>query len=124
MDGVDPNPVPSRGAFHRNRFANSRTPPFVAQWPARPAEPRRPATNNLLPRTHLLAAVFALDAVCTALDALFREDKLRNEASIGQAALKVMQAHREVFELYYRLPSRVSKPGCGEINLLDYGQAG
>ena len=72
---------------------------------------------------HLLAVVFALDAVCTALDALFREDKLRNEASIGQAALKVMQAHREVIELYYWLPSSVSKSGRGEIDLLDYGQA-
>jgi hypothetical protein len=58
-----------------------------------------------------------------ALSALFRENKLRNEASVSQTALKVVQAQREVFELYYRLPSSVSKPGWSEIDLLDYGQA-
>jgi hypothetical protein len=70
----------------------------------------------------ILTAVFTLDAVCAALDALFRECKLRNEAPIGQAALKVMQAPGEVLALYYGLPSSVSQPGCGEIRLLDYGQ--
>ena len=34
-----------------------------------------------------------------------------------------MQAPREVLEIYYRLPYRLSKPSCGEIDLLDYGQA-
>jgi len=57
------------------------------------------------------------------LGALFREDKLANEASVGQTALKVMQAYREVVALYYGLPSSLPKPRRGEIDLLDYGQA-
>jgi hypothetical protein len=45
---------------------------------------------NPPPSRACAGAVLTLDAVCTALlDALFREDKLRNEASVGQAALKV-----------------------------------
>jgi len=67
--------------------------------------------------------VFPLDAVYTVLGALFREDKLANEASVGQTALKVMQAYREVVALYYRLPSSLPRPGRGEIDLLGYGQA-
>ena len=57
------------------------------------------------------------------LGALFCEDKLANEASVGQTALKVMQAYREVVALYYGLPSSLPKPRRGEIDLLDYGQA-
>ena len=67
---------------------------------------------NPPPSRACAGAVLTLDAVCTALlDALFREDKLRNEASVGQAALKVVQAHREVVVLYYWLPSNLPKPG-------------
>ena len=67
--------------------------------------------------------VFPLYAVYTVLGALFREDKLANEASVGQTALKVMQTYREVVALYYRLPSSLPRPGRGEIDLLGYGQA-
>jgi hypothetical protein len=42
---------------------------------------------NLPPSRACVRAVFTLDAVCTVLTALFREDKLRNEASVRQAAL-------------------------------------
>src|SRR4029077_4817543 len=42
---------------------------------------------NLPPSRACARAVLTLDAVCTVLTALFREDKLRNEASVGQAAL-------------------------------------
>jgi hypothetical protein len=55
--------------------------------------------------------------------ALLRENKLREDTSVGQAALKVMQAHREVLALYYRRPSSLSEASCGDIDLLDHGQA-
>src|SRR6516164_2921068 len=59
----------------------------------------------------------------TKLSALFRQDKLRDQSSIGQAALKVLQAQGEVVAFYYWLPPSVSKPSYREIDLLDYGQA-
>ena len=60
----------------------------------------------------------------TASTALLRKDKLRDETSVGQAALKVLPAQREVVELYYRRPSCffLSEAGCGEIDLLEDGQ--
>ena len=42
---------------------------------------------NLPPSRACAGAVLTLDALCTVLTALFREDKLRNEASVSQAAL-------------------------------------
>jgi hypothetical protein len=78
---------------------------------------------NLPPSRACAGSVFMLDAVCTVLTAPFREDELRNEASVGQTALKVVQAQGEVVAFYHREPSSLSKPGCGEIDLLDYGQA-
>src|SRR6516165_937253 len=58
------------------------------------------------------------------LRALFREDKLRDETPVSQAALKVVPAQREVVELYYRRPSCffLSEAGWGEIDLLKDGQ--
>jgi hypothetical protein len=42
--------TPSSAAAHSiaTAFANRRTPPFVAQYPAKPADPRRPATDDMM----------------------------------------------------------------------------
>ena len=58
-----------------------------------------------------------------ALNALLRKNKLRDQPPVRQAALKVMQAQWKSSRFYYRLPSSFSESGCGEIGLLDYGQA-
>jgi len=38
--------------------------------------------------------------------ALLRKNKLRDQTSVSQAALKVMNLQRKVITLYYRRPSR------------------
>jgi hypothetical protein len=53
--------------------------------------------------------------VDAALPSLLRKNELRDQTPVGQAALKVMRAQLEVSAFYYRLPSSVSKPSCGEI---------
>jgi hypothetical protein len=58
-----------------------------------------------------------------ALSALLGENKLRDETSVGQAALKVLLAQGEVVAFYYWLLLSLSESGGREIDLLDYGQA-
>jgi len=55
------------------------------------------------------------------LRALLRKNELREQTSVTQAALKVMQAQREVVALYYWPPSGISKSSRGEIDLLEDG---
>ena len=69
---------------------------------------------------NVLAAQPEADFGKHALSALRRKNKLREETSVGQAALKVMQAQREVLALYYRPPSGLSESGRGEIDLLNH----
>ena len=57
------------------------------------------------------------------LRALLRKNKLREQTSVSQAALKILQAHREVVALYYWPPCGISKSGRGEIDLLKDGEA-
>jgi len=42
---------------------------------------------------------------------------------IGQAALKVVLTQGEVDVFYDRLSSSLSESSCGDIDLLEYGQA-
>ena len=73
-------------------------------------------------RVNVLAGASVTLTVAEAmLRALLRKNKLREQTSVSQAALKVMQAHREVVALYYWLPSGISKSGRGEIDLLEDG---
>lgn len=58
-----------------------------------------------------------------ALPSLLGKNELRNQTSINQAALKVVLAQREVVVFYDRLPSGLSEASCGDIDLLEYGQA-
>src|SRR5215469_879405 len=58
-----------------------------------------------------------------ALSALLRKNELRDQTSVSQAALKVLQAQREVVALYYWPSSGIAKSGRGEIDLLEDGQA-
>lgn len=59
----------------------------------------------------------------TPLRVLLGKDKLRDQPSVGQAALKVMPAQETIVAFNYRVSSSVSKPSCGQIELPDYGQA-
>ena len=68
-------------------------------------------------------ATLSKSLVGAALPSLLGEDELRNQTPIGQAALKVLQAQREVVAFYYWLPSSLPESGCREIDLLDCGQA-
>src|SRR5215467_9434678 len=58
-----------------------------------------------------------------ALSALLRKNELRDQTSVSQTALKVLQAQREVVALYYWPPSGIAKSGRGEIDLLEDGQS-
>ena len=58
-----------------------------------------------------------------ALPSLLGKNELRNQTPIGQAALKVVLAQGEVVVFYDRLPSSLSEASCGDIDLLEYGQA-
>jgi hypothetical protein len=53
--------------------------------------------------------------VGAALPSLLRKNQLRDQTPVGQGALKIVLSQREVAAFYYRLPSSVSKPSCGEI---------
>jgi hypothetical protein len=55
------------------------------------------------------------------LRAFLCKNELREQTSVAQAALKVMQAQREVIALYYWPPSGISESGGGEIDLLEDG---
>jgi hypothetical protein len=55
------------------------------------------------------------------LRAFVSKNELREQTSVAQAALKVMQAQREVIALYYWPASGISESGGGEIDLLEDG---
>jgi hypothetical protein len=59
--------MPSPTAAHSiaTAFANSRTPPFVAQQPARPADPLSPATDDMIMIEPPLARRIAVTAYFT-----------------------------------------------------------
>ena len=58
-----------------------------------------------------------------ALGAFLRKNKLCEHTPVGQAALKIVQAQVEVVAFYHRLPPSLTESSCGEIGLLDYGEA-
>jgi hypothetical protein len=58
-----------------------------------------------------------------ALPSLLGKNELRNQTPIGQAALKVVLAQGEVVVFYDRLPPSLREPRCGDIDLLEHGQA-
>ena len=71
-------------------------------------------------RVNVLAGASVTLTVAEAmLRALLRKNKLREQTSVGQAALKVLQAHPVA--LYYWPSSGISKSGRGEIDLLEDG---
>ena len=61
--------------------------------------------------------------VGAALASLLGKNELRNKTPIGQAALKVVLAQGEVIVFYDRLPPSLTESSCGDIDLLEYGQA-
>src|SRR5262249_56554473 len=106
-------PRPSLAVSQPTRATANFTQRFTVTW-----EPHKTA-NVMIDsdrpgpcRTHFVAG--------SNLRALFREDKLRDETPVSQAALKVVPAQREVVELHYRRPSCffLSEAGWGEIDLL------
>src|SRR5262249_22691532 len=54
---------------------------------------------------------------------LLGKNELREQTSVSQAALKILQAHREVVAFYYWPPCGISKSGRGEIDLLEDEEA-
>jgi hypothetical protein len=120
---IYPDGIRHRRVIHRYRFREQPPPRLVAQHPAKPARRGRPATGNIPSRVKVLTGAVITVIVGAVLRALLRKNEPREQTSVRQAALKVLQAHREVVALYYWPPSGISKSGRGEIDLLNYGKA-
>jgi hypothetical protein len=85
-------------------LANRRTPPFVAQYPANPADPRRPATEDIMmieppPARRIAGMAYFTDrntpsrftAVCRSIDILLWTFSLKSH--FADAATSLSQAH-------------------------------
>ena len=91
-------------------------------WLRRASENHVGRERRVAARVNVLAGASVTLTVAEAmLRALLRKNKLREQTSVSQAALKVSQAHREVVALYYWPSSGISKSGRGEIDLLEDG---